>query len=90
MYTGIPVCSDIYLSIFLSSATPPDKTIPFSIISEASSGGVCSSVIFITLKISLKESIIAALTSYVVTTIVSGSPVVRFLPFKLIFIKTYI
>ncbi|CCY72102.1 unknown [Clostridium sp. CAG:921] len=75
----------MYLSIFFKLATPPDSIIPVSIISAASSGGVTSRVFFITLNISFKDIYIASLTSVVVTTIVSGKPVVKFLPFILTF-----
>src|SRR5690606_35199208 len=46
IWTGIPVSLLNNLSILRNNAPPPVKTIPRSIISAASSGGLFSSVIF--------------------------------------------
>ena len=59
IYTGISVFSLNNLSKFCIKAPPPANTIPFYAISDASSGGVFSSVAFTTSIISFIDSSIA-------------------------------
>ena len=66
-YTGISVFIDINLSISFIKAPPPASTIPFAIISEASSGGVFSNVTLTISTILFIDSDIACPISFDVT-----------------------
>ena len=64
----------------LSNAPPPVNIIPFSIISDANSGGVFSKVDFIASTIEFIGSFNASLTSAELISIVLGNPDIKSLP----------
>ena len=70
--------------MFFSFDNPPVKTIPLSIISEESSGGVFCKTSTIASMMFFKNGNIGSTNSFVLTFIVCGNPVVVLLPFTFI------
>src|SRR5581483_1165357 len=80
METGNPVSSRMRLSKFLSSAPPPVSTIPRSLMSAESSGGVLSSATRTAFMIVDTHSLSASRISLSSTVIVFGTPSIRLRP----------
>ena len=75
------------MSIPLNKEPPPVRKIPFSIISDANSGGVSSRVVLIASTISFIGSLRASLTSVDPIVIVLGRPDIMSLPLTVISIS---
>ncbi len=80
MHTGSPVSSRIRLSRFFSKAPPPASTMPRSMMSAESSGGVRSSATLIALTMVETHSLNASRISLSSTVTVSGMPSMKFRP----------
>ena len=66
--------------MFRRSAPPPESTMPLSMTSEASSGGVSSSTLFTAAMICWRMGSIASVISLLPMVIVRGSPAIRSRP----------
>ncbi|CDA79651.1 putative uncharacterized protein [Clostridium sp. CAG:242] len=78
--TGIPVSLEISWSSPRSSAPPPVRVIPWSMMSADSSGGVRSRVVRIASSTDMTESASASRTSSGCSIMFFGRPSTRFLP----------
>src|SRR6201995_5301286 len=78
--TGLPVSSRIRLSRFLISAPPPVSTMPRSLMSAESSGGVRSKATRIALRMTATLSVNASRISESSIVIVLGTPSIRLRP----------
>src|SRR5688500_2396968 len=77
---GMPVTWVSSLSRFRSSAPPPVMTIPLSMMSELSSGGVCSSTLRTAVMIAWSGCSIASVISVEVSGMVRGSTAIMLRP----------
>ena len=77
---GTPVTWVRSLSMLRSSAPPPDMTMPLSMMSELSSGGVCSRTVRTAATSCWSGASIASMTSDAVIGIVRGRPAIRSRP----------